>query len=319
MARPLRIEYPGAVYHVMNRGIARQRVFRGAADYQRFLASLAEAHARWGVEVFAYCLMGTHYHLCIRTPAGNLARVMRHLDGLYTQRFNRAHGRDGPLFRGRYQAILVEEDAYLSAVVRYVHRNPVEARFAATPEDYRWSSHRFYLSPRKVPAWLNPGEVLGAFASTKAFHHFVLIGNEATLTRFYARGRQSPILGGERFQALVRGKVQALGSEHPRYQRQFLRPPVTTILTAVAQEYGVPLATLPQGQRGAANDPRKVAMYLVHRLCDLTLKETGERFRVGSYGVVGWACSEVRHRLARDKEFHARVKGIEARICQQKI
>lgn len=106
MARPLRIEYPDAVYHVLNRGTARQRVFREPPHYQLFLAGLAEAHTRWGVEVFAYCLMGTHYHICLRTPAGNLSRVMRHLDGTYTQRFNRARGRDGPLFRGRYQLSL---------------------------------------------------------------------------------------------------------------------------------------------------------------------------------------------------------------------
>ena len=110
VARPLRIEYPGAVYHVLNRRAARQKVFRGAVDYQRFWEGLAEAHTRWGVELFAFCLMGTHYHLCLRTPGGNLGRIMRHVDGLYTQRFNRAHSRDGPLFRGRYQAILVEAD-----------------------------------------------------------------------------------------------------------------------------------------------------------------------------------------------------------------
>lgn len=318
MARPLRIEYPGAVYHVLNRGAARQKVFRAAADYHQFLAGLDEAHVRWGVEVFAYCLMGTHYHLCLRTPGGNLARVMRHVDGLYTQRFNRAHNRDGPLFRGRYQAILVEADAYLSAVVRYLHRNPVEARIVATPENYRWSSHRFYLSPRRAPAWLNIRDVLGSFASTRDFDRFVLAGNEETLTRFYGQGRKSPILGGERFRAWVRRKVQTFDREHPRYQRRVVRPPEAAIIAAVAKEYGVPIANVQRGRRGRENEPRKVAMYLVHRLCDLTLKETARRFGVGSYGVVGWACSEVRQ-LHRDKKFQKRVMGIEGRISQQKI
>jgi len=89
MARPLRIEYPGAVYHVMNRGSSRQKVFVERRDYEAFLHTIGELHHRWRVEIFAYCLMGNHYHVCLRTPEGNLARVMRHLDGLYTQRFNR--------------------------------------------------------------------------------------------------------------------------------------------------------------------------------------------------------------------------------------
>ena len=108
MSRPLRIQFPGAVYHVMNRGAARQPTFTDDRDCQAFLDTIAEAFRLWGIEVFAYCLMGNHYHLCLRTPKGNLSRVMRHVDGIYTQRFNRRHGRDGALFRGRYKAIVVD-------------------------------------------------------------------------------------------------------------------------------------------------------------------------------------------------------------------
>ena len=115
MARPLRIQFSGAVYHVINRGTARQATFVQEQDYELFLKTLAEAHVLWGVEVFAYCLMSNHYHVCLRTPKGNLSRVMRHVDGLYTQRFNRSHGRDGSLFRGRYRAILIDADEYWAA------------------------------------------------------------------------------------------------------------------------------------------------------------------------------------------------------------
>ena len=318
MARPLRIEYPGAVYHVLNRGTARQRVFREPPDYQQFLEGLAEVHARWGVEVFAYCLMGTHYHLCLRTPAANLSRVMRHVDGTYTQRFNRVHGRDGPLFRGRYQAILVEAEVHLSAVVRYIHLNPVQARLVKSPKDYPWSSHHYLLSPKKAPRWLHMAEVLAPFASPRAFHRFVLAGNEASLEQFYTGGRQSPILGGERFRDWVRRKVKAPDREHPREQRRALRPTEEAVLATVAREYGVPPATLREGRRGRSNEARKVAMYFVHRLCDLTLRETAKCFRVESYGVVGWACTQMRHRIASDKRFRDRTGGIETRIIQQK-
>lgn len=318
MARPLRVQYPGAVYHVLNRGAGRQRVFREVRDYQRFLDGLAEAHTRWGIEVFAYCLLGTHYHLCLCTPQGNLARVMRHIDGLYTQRFNRAHARDGPLFRGRYQAILVEAEAYLGAVVRYIHRNPITAGLAATPEAYSWSSHRYYLSPRMAPRWLKIGDILAAFSGSKTFHRFVLDGNTPSLEQFYTRGRQSPILGGDHFRGWVRRRVRTLDREHPREQRRLLRPTAAAVITSVAKEYGVPPLALREGRRGRANEPRKVAMYLVQRLCDLPLKETATHFGVRSYGTVGWACSQVRHRLATDKRLRGRIEEIEGRISQQK-
>ena len=117
MSRPLRIQFPQAVYHVMNRGAVRQSTFAEEADYQAFLDTLSEAHRLWGIEVFGYALMGNHYHLCLRTPKGNLSRVMRHVDGLFTQRFNRRHRRDGPLLGGplHHRPILVDADEYLAA------------------------------------------------------------------------------------------------------------------------------------------------------------------------------------------------------------
>ena len=105
MPRPVRIEYEGACYHVMNRGRGRQPIFRATAYFQAFLETLAEAHERFGVVIHGYCLMGNHYHLLLQTPHGNLGRVMRHMNGVYTQRYNRLKPTDGPLFRGRYKAI----------------------------------------------------------------------------------------------------------------------------------------------------------------------------------------------------------------------
>ncbi|HEX9756822.1 MAG TPA: transposase, partial [Nitrospiria bacterium] len=122
MSRPLRIEYPDAYYHVMNRGLAYQKIFTDRVDRELFLNLLGECHQMWGIEVFAYCLMGNYYHVLLQTPQANLSRIMRHLDGLYTQRYNRRHHRDGPLFRGRYKAIVVDEESYLLSVVRYIHR-----------------------------------------------------------------------------------------------------------------------------------------------------------------------------------------------------
>jgi hypothetical protein len=243
---------------------------------------------------------------------------MRHVDGLYTQRFNRAHGRDGPLFRGRYQAILVEADVYLSAVVRYIHWNPVAAGLVATPDAYPWSSHRYYLSPRRAPPWLTVGELLATLGGPRAFRRFVLAGNAPSLEQFYARGRQQPVLGGEDFRARLPRRAKALAREHPRQQRRLLQPTATAVVTRVAAEYGVPPRVLQQGRRGSVNEARKVAIYLVHRLCDMTLKEIAPWFGLTSYGAVGWACSQVRQRVASDTKLRRQLERLEGSIIQQK-
>ena len=141
MARPLRIEFPGALYHVTSRGNARQDIALDDEDRAAFLAVLAEARERFAWLVHAYCLMGNHYHLMVETPEANLSRGMRQLIGVYTQRFNRRHGRVGHLFQGRYKAILVERESYLLELCRYVVLNPVRAGLVARVEDWRWSSY----------------------------------------------------------------------------------------------------------------------------------------------------------------------------------
>ena len=311
MARPLRIQYPGAVYHVMNRGMSRQVVFRDTNDYQAFLNVIAETHDLWGLEVLAYCLMPNHYHLCLRTPEGNLSRVMRHVNGVYTQGFNRSHRRDGPLFRGRYKAILIDVETYLASVIRYVHLHPVKAKVVKLPEQYIWSSHGQYLRPNSAFYWLAVYELLQEYSSPRAFHDFVLSGTEAEVEAFYAAGRQPPILGTDRFQARVAKTVRVSSREHPRYERIMARPSVKHVEKVVAKEFGVSVSTLCHSRRGVTNDARKAAMYLVKRLCDLTLQDTAKEFGVRSYGVVGWACAQVKSKMQQDSSFRKRVTRVE--------
>ncbi len=318
MARPLRIQYPGAVYHVMNRGGARQKIFLDQQDYQAFLKTIGEIHERWGVELFACCLMGNHYHICLRTPEANLSRVMRHLDGLYTQRFNRMHRRDGALLRGRYKAIVVDKDTYLAQVVRYIHLNPLEAGMVREPQGYEWSSHRLYLKPKQAPKWLRIEEVTSEFGSVAAFHGFVLEGNEQALEEFYKKARQSPVLGGEEFRERVIEKPLRMDREHPRHERAAVRPSAGKVLKALARIYGVKVEDLLTGRRGKENEARKVGMYLIKELCDLRLHEIAERFGTGSYGAVGWACHGVASRMESDATFRDWVGNIR-QSCQQKI
>jgi len=163
MARPIRIEFPGAVYHVMARGNERRAVFFDDEDRRRFLDTLAEMVLQFGVRVHAYCLMPNHYHLIVETPRANLSRALGWLQVSYTVRFNRRHRRSGHLFQGRYKAQVVEADSYAQALVLYVHLNPVRPRrrTAPLPADraselnrYRWSSHRAYAGLERRPDWL---------------------------------------------------------------------------------------------------------------------------------------------------------------------
>ncbi|MEJ2696952.1 MAG: transposase [Candidatus Sulfobium sp.] len=142
MARPLRIEYDGALYHVTSRGNERKRIFRDDEDRAAFLDTLLKVNERYNWMCHAYCLMNNHYHLIIETPDGNLSQGMRQLNGVYTQLFNRRHHRVGHLFQGRFKTILIEKEGYLLEVSRYVVLNPVRAKAVERPEHWKWSSYR---------------------------------------------------------------------------------------------------------------------------------------------------------------------------------
>lgn len=167
MARPLRIEFPGALYHVTARGNRQAAIYHDDRDCETFLSILAEVieHDNW--LCYAYCLMPNHYHLVIETPDGNLAKGMRQLNGVYTQSSNRRHGQVGHLFQGRYKAILVDQDAYLLEVCRYVVLNPVRAGMVKTPEEWPWSSYNATSGQVKPPVWLATDALLSVFAKTR--------------------------------------------------------------------------------------------------------------------------------------------------------
>src|SRR3989338_3365696 len=178
MARPLRIEFDGAWYHVMHRGLGRKNIFLSDKDHSTFLEILGETSETFKIEIHAYSLMDNHYHLLIHTPQAGLSRAMRHINGVYTQKFNWHHRTDGPLFRGRYRALLVDDDEYLLQLVRYIHLNPVKAGLCENPLDHKWTSHRSYHREKSRPSWLVKEEVLNRFGShenqaLKEMHRFV--------------------------------------------------------------------------------------------------------------------------------------------------
>mgnify|MGYP000468063423 FL=1 len=167
MARPLRIEFSGALYHVTSRGDGREDIFIDDSDRQIFLAVLQQVYERFNWQCYSYCLMSNHYHLLINTPEGNLSQGMRQLNGVYTQRFNRSHNRVGHVFQGRYKAILVQKDSYLLELSRYIVLNPVRAGMVRFAKDWPWSSYRSTAGISTCPPWLHADWLLAAFAKRK--------------------------------------------------------------------------------------------------------------------------------------------------------
>jgi len=236
MSRPLRIEFPGAVYHVTSRGDRREPIFVDDADRQNLLEVLAQAMDRFDAEVLAYCLMGNHYHFVLHTRAANLSRLMRHLNGAYTQNFNRRHQKVGHLFQGRFKAVLVDRDAYLLEVCRYVELNPVRARMVDQPADWPWSSYRAHVGVAPAPAWLDStslhGYLLGhptadgADIHRAAARYATLVADGRDVRLWDDALRQQIYLGDEAFiermQALAT-KPSHQAAEVPRAQRL---PPV---------------------------------------------------------------------------------------------
>ncbi len=185
MARPLRLEFAGALYHVTSRGDGREDIFLDDEDRRQFLAVLGEACERFNWVVHAYCLMSNHYHLLVETPDGNLSKGMRQLNGVYTQRFNRTHERVGHVFQGRYKAILVQQDSYLLELARYVVLNPARARMVRSANEWPWSSYRATAGMTEGQPWLCTEWILSAFSRQK--HRAI-----ERYRKFVAEGRNQP-------------------------------------------------------------------------------------------------------------------------------
>jgi len=291
MSRPLRIQYPDAWYHLMNRGRRREKVYINKDDYVSFIELLRDASEVFNLRIAGYCLIPNHYHLLIQTPDGNLSRCMRHINGVYTQRFNRRHGHDGPLFRGRYRSILIDQDSYLLELIRYIHRNPFEAGFEKAFGQYPWSSHKGYLSNENKWDWLHKEFILSMFSEDRVarielYREFVLKESPEDVTRILGRIRVPPVLGDDRFLEWVKESFYNQKSHKEVPQSKSLAPSVEEIRSAVCKFYSIDESSLSASKRGVANEPRNIAIYLARRLSRKNLDEIARAFNVGTYSSV---------------------------------
>lgn len=317
MARPLRIEFPGAWYHVMNRGANRNRIFSKDYDYELFINVLKESCTLFNVYISAYCLLSNHYHIVVHTPEGNLSRFMRHVNGVYTQRYNRKHNRDGTLFRGRYKAILIQAEGYLIHVVKYVHCNPLKAKIANNLNNYKWSSHPSYLKGKSDSEWLDINNLLACFSSRKKvaivmYKEFMGIGLNDEVMKFYTKKAQSSIFGDNGFVEMIKEKFvksDRVSTLEIKEKRVILgEGKVKTINKIICDRFDVEENMLFQTRRGVMNVPRLFAISLSRELSGLSFPEIAQRYKIKSYKTVSSSNFRLKERMKKSRNIKKEYK-----------
>lgn len=317
MARPLRLDHAGAVWHVTGRGNERREIFGDDGDREWFLTILGRVVKVYRWRVHAYVLMGNHYHLLIETPEATLSRGMRELNGSYTQSFNRRHDRVGHLLQGRFKAILVEKEAHLLELARYVVLNPVRARMTASAGQWRWSSYRATAGLGPAPAWLETEWSLAQFGprseAKRRYRAFVAQGKGSRYAPWEELVAQI-YLGDEGFrkkaQAMVSAKTRS--PQIPRLQRLHARPRLADIIAAASREFDIESSEL----RRRRHTPARLAVaYLARHEGALRLPEFAP-----ALGVQDWAASHLAtsaERLAREnRSFRRSLRRIQLQLTE---
>jgi len=320
MARPLRIEMADGVYHVASRGLERRRIVRDDRDRHRWLALLDEVARRRGWRVFAWALMGNHFHLFVRTPEPDLSAGLHDLNSGYATWFNRRHRRHGPLFQGRFKAILVEREHHYWELSRYVHLNPVRAGLVDDPREYGWGSCPAYFGRGDVPEWLAWQEVLAEHGQTvraarRAYGRFLLAGLASPSGSPLHDAVAGTVLGSPGFVARVTAWVQQRmpDAEVPAAKAFVPERSIDEIVRAVCSAYGASPDTMVDRGRHH-NDPRDVAVYLCRRLTRVPVAELGARFGGAHVSTISHIVTRVRDRRARDKRFHTELSRMEQHL-----
>jgi len=264
----------------MNRGRRAEEIFTERSDYELFLELLKETSELFNVKVAAYCMMPNHYHLLLHTPDGNLSRYMRQIDGIYTQRFNRAHKYDGQLFRGRYKSILVEADSYVLELIRYIHMNPLRAGLSLDLKGYEWSSHKGYISDAKKWEWLYKGFALSLLTEDpkdrrRAYNRFIIDEGDDEISTILQKKKLPSILGKEDFVYWVRNRF---------FEKKF------------------------------HIEPRSVAIYLTRMIRRDGLIDICKNYNLKKYSSASSVVEGVKKRLSKDRTFRKRVKDLSEKL-----
>jgi len=284
----------------MNRGADHATTFHDKDDYYAFISLFLQLHRRYRFEIHAYCIMPNHYHILINTPLPNLSTGMRHLNGLYTQYYNKKYKKDGALFRGRYKAILIDAESYLLRVSRYIHLNPVKSRLVKHPGEYYWSSYRFYSQHNGMqPDWLYTSEILLRFGDKQQknkYSLFVLEETDQELETFYLKVKLLPILGSDLFCKQISETILTninKTKDIPDQQNVCTIPDLLKICKLVSKYYNVSIDSLYCANYTKGNLPRKIAIYLSAELSNKKFNFIADFFKNISVAGVSQVVSRI--------------------------
>jgi len=324
MARPLRIEYAGAIYHVMSRGNARQRIFLHDGDREKMLKDLEDTVVRCGWELFSFCLMPNHFHLFFRTPQPNLSRGMQRLLSTYANGFAKRHRRPGHLFQGRFKGELVEDETYFWTVSRYIHLNPVRGKrpLVRHPREYGWSSYRGYADKRKRLSWLAYDVLLDAWQGemggsdpSPAYRRYVEQGVISPPENPFSKAAYGWLLGCQEFVERIRQEVKPprFADEVPR-ARLLGSVNLETVLEHVIDYYGVAPELL--ASRGNGHIARAVSAWLARRLTSATLRELSIPLGLGRPESVSNLTRRIDQQIEKDSQLREAIHTIESQLSQ---
>jgi len=321
MARPLRIEYEGAYYHVISRGNAGEHIFKGVRDHRKFLEYLEKAVDRFSIIIHSYCLMPNHYHLLIETPYPNLSRSIQWLNVSYASYFNKKRKRSGHLFQGRFKSILVDADEYLTHLSRYIHRNPVKANIALNPGAFPWSSYPAFIGNAPVPDWLETKFLLSLFGREEReriinYRQFVEDNNDEVFHNVTTAMSAGCILGGEKFVKWVTdtflpgdGNIQ----EIPQLKKVKSAVPIEVIIQRVCVEYQCcPRNILEKGHKD--NMARDISIYLARDYCGMTCCDLGNQFGGVSGAAITARYKKIASTVENNDSIKRKVDNIKMRI-----
>lgn len=315
MGRAWRIEYEGALYHVMSRGNEHRDIFYDDQDRSLFLETIGEMSDRFEIEVFAYVLMGNHYHLLLKTNRANLSKSMQWFGLAYTRRFNLRHFRSGHLFQGRFKSIIVQNDAYLMRLSCYIHRNPLRAGIVKRLVDYRWSSYRSYGYGEMAPKWLSDKVIMSQFKGQdrhKAYREKVqrYAKEEKKLWEDFRHGL---VIGSKKFVDKIRREhlPGELHKEIPQQRELAGGIDLESKLREVAKKLGHDLDLFRQMSRipKSVKDDRDLLVLSVWKTGMMTNGEIGHLFGT-TYSAVSHIVRSVRQRTDQEYSLKARFNEI---------
>lgn len=308
MARPLRIEYENAFYHVVQRGSEKREIFKTETDKERFLGYLEQAFDRYRSICHIFNLMDNHYHLVIETPEANISKIMHYLNTSYAVCYNKKHRRVGPLYQGRYKAILVEATEYLHHLSRYIHLNPVRAEMVKDPIEYKWSSYKYYIGQKKKPRWLKTEFILMNFGNSKTtaqkeYKKFVEEGIGKEDEKIKAGLYKGIILGGVGFITAIRERF-VKGKDDRAI-------PVIRDMQRDGEMEKEEIEKMVRQKVEREKEVRKITIYLLRKYTQKRLREIARYYENMTYSGVSALYKRVEERRRSDKRFDKALEQIE--------